>query len=81
MRPGPSQKDIKRPVTVQPSAKPSGKKPGDDEAKPPAKKEPTIRLAAVPDVPDCWQILHESGVDYINTDKIAALAKFLQSRN
>jgi translation initiation factor IF-2 len=41
----------KRPLPVQPPVKPPVKKEGDEAAKPPAKKEPTVRLAAMPDTP------------------------------
>lgn len=51
VRPDPGQQEPKRPVTVQPSGKPSEKKPDDDEAKPPTKNEPTVRLAAMPQSP------------------------------
>lgn len=37
-----------------------------------------IRFWGVPDTPHTWRIMMDLGVDYINTDKIAELAKFLQ---
>ena len=38
-----------------------------------------LRFWAVPDREECWRVLHESGVDLINTDKLKELAEFLIS--
>ncbi|QEC53381.1 glycerophosphoryl diester phosphodiesterase [Anseongella ginsenosidimutans] len=37
-----------------------------------------FRFWAVPDTPLAWELMTELGVDYINTDKIAALADWLK---
>ena len=52
VRPDPAQLELKRPVTVQPTGKSAPKRPSDESAKTPGKKEPTVRLAAMPDVPE-----------------------------
>ena len=39
-----------------------------------------LRFWAVPDRIEAWKILHESGVDLINTDKLKELALFLRSQ-
>lgn len=39
-----------------------------------------IRFWALPDRPAAWKLCQEAGVDLINTDKIPALAAFLQGR-
>ena len=36
-----------------------------------------VRLWGAPDTPAVWQLLLESGVDLINTDRLADLQKFL----
>jgi glycerophosphoryl diester phosphodiesterase len=38
-----------------------------------------VRFWAAPDNPRAWAVLHENGVDLINTDQIENLAQFLQS--
>jgi glycerophosphoryl diester phosphodiesterase len=38
-----------------------------------------IRFWAVPDQPAAWQILHDAGVDLINTDNLSGLREFLLS--
>jgi hypothetical protein len=38
-----------------------------------------LRFWAIPDNEACWRILHDAGVDLINTDKLADLAKFLNT--
>jgi hypothetical protein len=40
-----------------------------------------LRLWATPDVVEVWSVLHQAGVDLINTDDLAGLQKFLQSRD
>ena len=40
-----------------------------------------VRFWAAPDNPRAWAVLHENGVDLINTDQIEKLAKFLQTAN
>ena len=37
-----------------------------------------IRFWNAPDTPESWKVFMELGVDYINTDKIQELSKFLQ---
>jgi alkaline phosphatase len=37
-----------------------------------------IRFWGVPDTPNTWRIMMALGVDYINTDKIAEVTKFVQ---
>ena len=37
-----------------------------------------LRFWAVPDNEACWRVLFETGVDLINTDKLAPLAEFLR---
>jgi len=37
----------------------------------------TLRFWATPDRPEVWQVLHDAGVDYINTDKLKELREFL----
>ncbi len=37
-----------------------------------------LRFWAVPDRSECWQVLHDTGVDLINTDKLKELARFLR---
>ena len=39
-----------------------------------------LRFWAVPDRIEAWKVLHESGVDLINTDKLKELALFLRSQ-
>lgn len=36
-----------------------------------------LRLWATPDQPEAWQVLHQAGVDLINTDDLAGLQQFL----
>ncbi len=38
-----------------------------------------IRFWGAPDRPEIWQVLHEAGVDLINTDKLAGLEMFLRA--
>jgi len=38
-----------------------------------------VRFWAAPDNPETWAVLYENGVDFINTDQIENLAKFLRS--
>ncbi len=38
-----------------------------------------LRFWNTPDTPAAWRLLHEAGVDLINTDQLAALAGFLRS--
>jgi len=40
-----------------------------------------FRFWATPDNENSWNLLMELGVDYINTDKVDALAKFLSEKN
>lgn len=40
-----------------------------------------LRFWAVPDRPEAWKVLHEEGVDLINTDKLAELSKFLRAQS
>ncbi len=40
-----------------------------------------LRLWAIPDNPDAWKALLESGVDLINTDHLSELSEFLSNRN
>lgn len=42
------------------------------------KENRLLRFWAVPDQESCWSILHETGVDLINTDQLGALSKFLR---
>jgi hypothetical protein len=37
-----------------------------------------LRFWAHPDRPEAWRVLREAGVDFINTDRLAALAQFLK---
>jgi alkaline phosphatase len=39
-----------------------------------------IRFWGSPDTPTAWEVFKQLGVDYINTDKIAALDTFLEKR-
>lgn len=39
-----------------------------------------IRFWAAPDVPDAWRQLMQLDVDYLNTDKISAIAEFLKQQ-
>ena len=39
-----------------------------------------LRFWAVPDRVECWQVLHDTGVDLINTDKLRELSRFLRSQ-
>ena len=39
-----------------------------------------LRFWAVPDQHEAWQVLHDTGVDLINTDKLKELARFLRSQ-
>ena len=39
-----------------------------------------IRFWAAPDNPAAWKVLHQAGVDFINTDRLEALAKFLRAK-
>ncbi len=39
-----------------------------------------LRLWASPEKPEVWEKLYEAGVDFINTDQLAALAQFLQEQ-
>ena len=39
-----------------------------------------LRFWSVPDRAECWQVLHDTGVDLINTDKLKELARFLRSQ-
>lgn len=41
----------------------------------------TIRFWAAPDNPAGWEVCWRSGVDYLNTDKLAELATFLRARD
>lgn len=43
------------------------------------KENRLLRFWAVPDNAKCWKVLHEAGVDLINTDKLSELATFLRS--
>jgi len=38
-----------------------------------------LRFWAVPDRSECWQVLYDTGVELINTDKLKELARFLRS--
>jgi len=38
-----------------------------------------VRFWAAPDNPAAWKVLHQAGVDFINTDRLEALAKFLRA--
>lgn len=38
-----------------------------------------LRFWAMPDTPPAWQLFRDLGVDHINTDDLAGLAKFLRS--
>jgi hypothetical protein len=40
----------------------------------------TIRFWAAPDSPTGWEVCWRSGVDYLNTDKLAELATFLRAK-
>lgn len=37
----------------------------------------TLRFWATPDKPEVWQLLHDAGVDYINTDNLKGLRELL----
>ena len=37
----------------------------------------SVRFWATPEKPAVWKVLHEAGVDHINTDKLAELKRFL----
>ena len=39
-----------------------------------------IRFWAAPDTPAAWELFHKAGVDFINTDRLENLAKFLKGR-
>ena len=39
-----------------------------------------VRFWATPDNPAAWKVLHQAGVDFINTDRLEALAKFLRAK-
>ena len=39
-----------------------------------------IRFWGSPDTPAAWAVFKQMGVDYINTDKIAALGAFLENK-
>ena len=39
-----------------------------------------IRFWAAPDTPAAWEIFHKAGVDFINTDHLKDLAKFLRAK-
>ncbi|MDP6795020.1 MAG: phosphatidylinositol-specific phospholipase C/glycerophosphodiester phosphodiesterase family protein [Verrucomicrobiota bacterium] len=39
-----------------------------------------VRFWAAPDNPAAWESLHKAGVDFINTDRLDELAKFLQAK-
>ena len=39
-----------------------------------------VRFWAAPDNPAAWEALHAAGVDFINTDRLEALAKFLRAK-
>jgi hypothetical protein len=39
-----------------------------------------IRFWAAPDNPAAWSMFHEAGVDFINTDHLENLAKFLRAK-
>ena len=41
----------------------------------------TLRFWATPEKTSVWKVLHEAGVDHINTDKLAELAAFLRKKN
>lgn len=40
-----------------------------------------LRFWAVPDRPEAWKVLHDEGVDLINTDKLEELSKFLRAQS
>lgn len=40
-----------------------------------------FRLWAIPDTQESWQEMYEAGVDLINTDRLAALGKFLRAKS
>ncbi len=39
-----------------------------------------IRFWAAPDTPAAWELFHKAGIDFINTDRLENLARFLQGR-
>jgi len=39
-----------------------------------------VRFWAIPDQPNSWKIMADHGVDLINTDNLAGLARFLRDR-
>ena len=39
-----------------------------------------VRFWAAPDNPANWAVLRQAGVDFINTDRLEALAKFLRAK-
>lgn len=39
-----------------------------------------LRFWATPDVQSVWRVLHDAGVDYINTDDLTGLAEFLREK-
>ena len=43
-------------------------------------KNRRIRFWATPDHESAWEVLHEAGVDLINTDDLEGLNQFLQSK-
>ena len=40
-----------------------------------------LRFWGAPDQPAAWQVLSETGVDFINTDDLAGLRQFLRQKN
>lgn len=42
--------------------------------------EQKVRFWAAPDNPSAWEVLHKAGVDFINTDRLDELAKFLRAK-
>ena len=40
-------------------------------------KQLQLRLWAIPDQREAWKLMRECGVDFINTDDLAGLSKFL----
>ena len=39
-----------------------------------------IRFWAAPDTPAAWELFHKAGIDFINTDRLENLAKFLKGK-
>ncbi len=39
-----------------------------------------VRFWAAPDNPAAWEAFHKAGVDFINTDQLDELAKFLRAK-